>query len=134
VRIEVKMRREIENRKTILCNPLHKVDSGICYKRSREKPWRVAKGRNEKLLRFHNNPAKEILVKTEATFCFKMKHAQRKRMRKWAANCETDSRFQREWHGAGPQRGNSCLLADYAAPTSPLLANGEAIQADKMTG
>jgi hypothetical protein len=40
-----------------------KILFGIWHQCAREKPWRVAKGRNEKLLRFHNNPAKEILVK-----------------------------------------------------------------------
>jgi hypothetical protein len=48
-----------------------KILFGIWHKFAREKPWRVAKGRNEKLLRFHNNPAKEILVKTSAEFCSK---------------------------------------------------------------
>jgi hypothetical protein len=40
-----------------------KIFFRIWHKCAREKPWRVAKGRNEKLLRFHNNLVTGILVK-----------------------------------------------------------------------
>ena len=42
--------------------------------------------------------------------------------------------FSTEWHKAGARHGNLRLLAHYAVATSPLLANGEAALADKMTG
>ena len=42
--------------------------------------------------------------------------------------------FSTEWHKAGARRGNLSLLAYYALPTRPLLVNGEAASADKMTG
>jgi len=56
LRIEVKMRREIDRKRgKMLCNPLHKVHAGVCYKRLYESAIEHQQSAGQRLWRFRHN-------------------------------------------------------------------------------
>jgi hypothetical protein len=83
VQIEVKMRREIENRKTTFCAArCTKLIPGFAINTTVKNLCEHKKAPERKVVTISSQPGGRNSGKNGGKFCFKMKHAHRKRMRK----------------------------------------------------